>query len=167
MNISPDGVTVRFTTEPEELFRAEMSGAKPNTARLINANEKSQLEKYEPKKIIIQFQQEFFLRTITHVYVSEMILLEKYLAVFSWTNEDHQHVIAGPCKDDLLAHTMSLDQEPPIDTPQSVIRLPTPLIHELIALSGDGILPKLIERMIKSYTVPPLLSSRLDNRRWG
>ncbi|MEA1957589.1 MAG: hypothetical protein U9N01_04460 [Euryarchaeota archaeon] len=83
MNISPDGVTVRFKTVPEELFLAEKSGAKSNIVCILDADEYKQLRQREPQKIIIQHEQEIFLRTLTHVYVSDMIL-GKYLAVFSW-----------------------------------------------------------------------------------
>jgi len=86
MNISPDGKTVRFKTEPEALFLAEKSGAKPNTVRIIDAYEVEQLRIHEPEKIIVQHQQEIILRTITHVYVSDMVL-GKYIAIFSWTND--------------------------------------------------------------------------------
>jgi len=83
MNISPDGKTVRFKTEPEALFLAEKSGAKQNTVCIIDAYEVEQLRKHEPEKIIVQYQQEILLRTITHVYVSNGIL-GRYLAIFSW-----------------------------------------------------------------------------------
>ena len=155
MNISPDGDTVRVHTEPEVLFIAEKTGVKPNTVRIIDANEKRQLKETTPKTIIIQFQQEIIIRTITHVYVSEMIL-GKYLAIFSWTNEAHHHVITASSKDDPLAHNMRIDPvELENDTSKSVILLPMSLIHKLIALSGDGSLPTLLERMIKTYTTPP------------
>jgi hypothetical protein len=93
MNISPDGVTVRFKTEPEDLFLSEKSGAKPNTVRIIDHYERQQLEKKLPQKIIIQYRQEIILRTITNVYVSEKIL-GKYLAIFSWIDEKHHHLAA-------------------------------------------------------------------------
>ena len=90
MNISPDGKTVRFKTVLEELFLAEKSGAKPNTVRIIDSYDYEQLRIHEPEKIIIEYQREIILRTISHVYVSNMIL-GKYLAVFSFINYDHDH----------------------------------------------------------------------------
>ena len=146
MNISPDGVTVRFKTEPEDLFMAEKSGVKPNTVRIIDYYERQQLKMKLPQKIMIQHGQEIFLRTVTHVYVSEMIL-GKYIAIFSWTNERHHHdptigahsvpVEPGPhnasvdsvpevpiipsIKDDFHVHTMSLDELAPLLLPRTLI----------------------------------------------
>lgn len=115
MNISPDGITVRFNTEPEELFLAEKSDKKSNTVRIIDHHEYQHLQKKLPLKIIIAHQHEIFLRTITHVYVSEMIL-GKYLAIFSWTNKNYHHPIPHENEKDLCAHTMSIDAgEPTID----------------------------------------------------
>ena len=154
MSVSFDGKTVRFKTEPDALFNSEKSGAKPNTVRIIDAYERDLIQEKLPEKIIIQHQQEIFMRTITHVYVSEQIL-GKYLAVFSWTNESHHHPVQKPTDHDPGAHTMSLDQEPPIDMSQSTILLPRTQIHELIHLAGDRPLPELIASMLTAYTVPP------------
>lgn len=109
MNISPDGMTVRFKTEPEELFEAEKSGAKPNTVRILDKYECEELEKKNPKKIIIQHQQEIFLRTITHIHVTKFFF-GKTIVIFSWTNEKHQHPIPDEKGLDYLAHTMSIDE---------------------------------------------------------
>ena len=116
MNINSDGTTVRFKTEPEWLFRAEKSGAKSNTVRLIDEDEFKQLKKKRLVKITIQHQQEIFIRDITHVYVSEMIL-GKHLAIFSWAHNEHHHIVDAKTDHDTLAHTMSPDalQEPTID----------------------------------------------------
>ena len=110
MNISPDGMTVRFKTEPEELFQLEQSGAKSNTVRILDYSEYQQLKKNNPKKIIIQYQQEIFLRTITNIYVTEDVL-GKVIVIFSWTNEKHHHPIPGdtePCAS--CKHSQSLDE---------------------------------------------------------
>lgn len=92
MNISPDGVSVRFKTEPEELFEAEKSGAKPNTVRIVDQDEYLRLVKANPKKILIQHQQEIFLRTITNVHATEGVF-GKVIVVISWTNEKHHHQV--------------------------------------------------------------------------
>ena len=110
MNISPDGMTVRFKTEPEELFQLEQSGVKSNTVRILDYSEYQQLKKNNPKKIIIQYQQEIFLRTITNIYVTEDVL-GKVIVIFSWTNEKHHHPIPGdtePCAS--CKHSQSLDE---------------------------------------------------------
>lgn len=86
MKISHDGTTVSFKTEPEELFQLEKSGAKSNTVRILDYDEYQQLKKSNPKKIIIQYQQEIFFRTITNIYVTEDVL-GKVIVVFSWTNK--------------------------------------------------------------------------------
>lgn len=86
MKISHDGTTVSFKTKPEELFQLEKSGAKSNTVRILDYDEYQQLKKSNPKKIIIQYQQEIFLRTITNIYVTEDVL-GKVIVVFSWTNK--------------------------------------------------------------------------------
>lgn len=109
MNISPDWLTVRFHTEPNELFEAEKSGAKPNTVRILDANEYRQLRQANPQKIIIQHEQEFFVRTITHIYVTD-IIFEKVAVVISWINEKHHHPTSISEKPDIRDHTMSLDE---------------------------------------------------------
>jgi hypothetical protein len=110
MNISHDGVTVRFKTEPEELFEAEKSGAKPNTVRILDAYEADQIKHKPPTEIIIQHQQEIFLRTITHIHFNYNVL-GKVIVVISWTNENHHHhTKPNPTGHDPYAHTMSLDQ---------------------------------------------------------
>ena len=91
MKISHDGTTVTFKTGPKVLFEAEKSGAKPNTVRILDYDEYLQLVKANPKKILIQHQQEIFLRTITHVYVTEDVL-GKVIVVISW-NEKHHHQV--------------------------------------------------------------------------
>jgi hypothetical protein len=86
MKISHDGTTVSFKTEPEELFLAEKSDAKSNTVRILDIDEYHQLRKADPKKIIIQHQQEVFLRTLTHRHVTE-IIFGKVIVVFSWRHK--------------------------------------------------------------------------------
>ena len=156
MNISPDGVTVRFYTESEEIFMAEKTGAKPNTVQIIDANEKRQLKESEPEKIIIQFQQALFIRTITHVYVSEMVL-GKYLAIFSWTNVKHHHDISVPSNYDTCAHTMSLDEgEPPIDidTPYITIPITGSILADLNWYRGKDTYSEFISKMLKAHITP-------------
>lgn len=152
MNISPDGVTVRFKTETEDLFYSEKSGAKPNTVRIIDSYERQQLKKELPHKIIIQHGEEIFLRTVTHVYVSEMVL-GKYIAIFSWTNEKHHHPI--PNEDpDPKAHTMSLDEarEPSIDTSQTAILIPRTLLADLNWHRDKDTLPEFISKLLNDRT---------------
>jgi hypothetical protein len=92
MKISHDGTTVGFKTEPKELFEAEKSGAKPNTVRILDIDEYHQLRKANPKKIIVQYQQEIFLRTIINLHVTEGVF-GKVIVVISWTNEKHHHQV--------------------------------------------------------------------------
>ena len=110
MNISPDGMTVRFKTEPESLFEAEKSGAKQNTVRIMDVYEADQIRRKPPKKIFIQHQQEIFLRTLTHIHFNYNVL-GKVIVIFSWTNEKHHHPIPGdtePCAS--CKHSQSLDE---------------------------------------------------------
>lgn len=122
MNISPDGRTVRFKTEPKELFEVEKSGAKPNTVRIIDTYEADRIQHKPPKKIIIQHQQEIFLRTLTDIHLNYDVL-GKVIAIFSWTNEKHYRTTLNEDSDP-KAHTMSLDDLSPI-------LLPKGLIHDL------------------------------------
>lgn len=155
MNISPDGFTVRFKTEPEDLFYSEKSGAKPNTVRIIDHYERQQLKKKLPHKIIIQHGQEIFLRTITHVYVSEMIL-GKYLAIFSWTNEKHHHPGLNENDPNALAHTMSIDEvEPAIDLIQTAILIPRRLVADLNTYRDKATIPEFISKLLDNYEQPP------------
>ena len=147
MNISHDGKTVSFKTVPEELFLAEKSGAKPNTVRIIDHYEYKQLKKKQPEKIMIRHKHGIFLRTLVHVYVSEMIL-GKYLAIFSWTNVKHLHTISADNNFDPLAHTMSLGAtaEPPID--MSTIDLPKSLINRMGRYIGNDTFPEFISKLL-------------------
>ena len=86
MNISYDRTTVSFKTEPEELFEAEKSGAKSNTVRILDLDEWRSL-KNRPQKIIIQHQQEVFLRDITNIHFGGVIL-GKVIAIFSWQHKE-------------------------------------------------------------------------------
>lgn len=87
MKISHDSTTVTFKTEPKTLFDAEKSGTKPNTVQILDAEEYHQLRKRNPKKIIIQFQQEIFLRAITNIHATKGVF-GKVIVVISWTNEE-------------------------------------------------------------------------------
>lgn len=142
MNISHDGMTVRFKTEPKELFEVEKSGVKSNTVRIIDTYEAERIQHKPPEKIIIHYQQEMFLRTLTDVHLNYNVL-GKVIAIFSWTNEKHHHVptlIVGPhsvpvgpgdyhvsldhdmkIKDDYHVHTKSLDEFAPILLPRTLI----------------------------------------------
>jgi hypothetical protein len=145
MNISHDGMTVSFKTVSEELFLAEKSGAKPNTVRIIDHYEYKQLKKKQPEKIMIRHGQALFLRTVTHIYVSEMIL-GKYLAIFSWTNVKHHHTMS--CNRGSGDHTMSLGptEEPPID--MSTIDLPKSLINRMGRYIGNDTFPEFILKLL-------------------
>ena len=168
MNISPDGKTISFKTDTDDLFMAEKSGAKPNTVRIIDSYEHEQLKKKLPSKIILQHQQEIILRTITHVYVSEQIL-GKYLAVFSWTNEDHHHTKPKEEDHDPGAHNMQLDDSASttrsphtvsledlaskIELPMGTMRLPIATINDLIHHSGKESVPQFISKLIETYSI--------------
>jgi len=156
MNISPDGKTVSFKTiNDDALFNVEKSGAKPNTVRIIDQSDREKLRKQLPEKILIQGHDEIFLRTLTNIHVSE-IILGKYLAVFSWTNTGHQHVISVPCNDDPLAHSMHIDLvEPEIKTLESGITLPRTLIADLDWYRGKDTYSAFISKMLIAYTTPP------------
>jgi len=113
MNISPDGFTVRFTIiNDDALFNAEKSGAKSNTVRIIDQYDREKLRKQLPQKILIQSQDEIFLRTLTNVYVSDRVL-GKHLAVFSWANEEHHLNTARENESRIGDHNLSIDEEPP------------------------------------------------------
>jgi hypothetical protein len=163
MNISPDGVSVRFKTEPKELFEAEKLGTKPNTVRILDIDEYHQLRKRNPKKIIIQYQQEIFLRTITNIHATKNVF-GKVIVVISWTNEKHHHSsTVGPHSVPVEpgAHNMSImpsickctncirgmrenrDNEPTDVAPRSPdelapVLLPRTLIHDLGRFRQDG-----------------------------
>lgn len=116
MNISHDGTTVSFKTEPEEVFLAEKSGAKSNTVRIVDNDEYERLNMHTPKKIIIRYKQELFLRTLTNLYFAK--LFGNVLVIFSWEHpkkhphSDHVHVTTEPDLHSPLSHSMRLDDEP-------------------------------------------------------
>lgn len=89
MKISHDGKQVMFKTEPEELFETEKSGAKSNTIRILDIDEYHQLRKCNPEKIVVQYKQEIFRRTITNLHVTEGVY-GKVIVVISWANSDNK-----------------------------------------------------------------------------
>lgn len=109
MKIDHDGTTVTFKTEPEELFLAEKSGAKSNTVRFLDLDEWRLSKKSNPKKIIVQYKQEIFLRTLTSIYFGGVVL-GKVLAIFSWqSNEKHNPFKHIPGID--FKHIPSIDEQ--------------------------------------------------------
>ena len=92
MNISYDGSTVSFKTEPEELFLAEKSGAKSNTVRILDVSEANRIKCPPPKKIVIQHGQEVFLRQLTHICIVGEAL-GKAIVIFSWAHESKKKEI--------------------------------------------------------------------------
>jgi hypothetical protein len=121
MNISPGGYTVRFKTEPKELFEAEKSGTKPNTVRILDIDEYHQLRKHNPKKIIIQYRQEFFLRTITNVHATKVVF-GKVIVVISWTND--KPPIVGPHSVPVEpgSHNASVGDDPEVPATSTICR---------------------------------------------
>lgn len=151
MNISYDGTTVSFKTEPEELFLAEKSGAKSNTVRILDKDEYRQLRKADPKKIIIQYQQEIFLRTLTNLHVTDDVF-GKVIVVFSWTNEEHNHTPTINIERDPYAHTMSLKEGGESSIAEGLSR---ELQVTLDNLRGKLSLNGLIRKMLDCYLTPP------------
>jgi len=160
MKISYDGKRVTLKTEHDDLFEAEKSGAKPNTVRIINSSDREELRKHLPQKILIQSQEEIFLRTLTNVYVSDKVL-GKYLAVFSWTNEKHPLYTARENDSDPGAHIICTDEEPQIDMSQTAILIPRSLLIDLNRSRGDETLPAFISKLLESHTQLPHSHSAL------
>jgi hypothetical protein len=173
MNISPDGVTVRFNTEPYELFEAEKSGAKPNTVRILDLNEYHQLRQANPQKIIIQHKQEIFLRTITHSYVTD-IIFGKVIVVISWINEKHHHPILRETEHSPGDHTMSLDPadvllrndekattavkievEGAAPLQMQAINISSSLLKLVDKYSGEKTYDEFIRTLLANWCVPP------------
>lgn len=146
MNISVDGVTVRFKTEPEELFEAEKSGAKPNTVRILDAYEAGQIRRKPPTKIIIQHQQEIFLRTITNIHMTADFF-GKVIAIFSWSNE----IVRDP-----YAYTMGLDEQEPFPPLRyQAINVSLPLLKRLDAFRGEKTHDEVISKLLGFFYKPP------------
>jgi hypothetical protein len=140
MNIGPDGNSVRFQTKSKELFEAEKSGAKSNTVRIMDLEEWRLLRKCDPKKIIIQHQQEIFLRTITNIHYGG-VLLGKVLGIISWQgNERH-----NPFK-----HIQGIDKsEPPLYV--QAINISLPLREKLDIARGDKTYDELIFKLLNDF----------------
>jgi hypothetical protein len=132
MNISHDGATVRFKTESEEVFLAEKSGAKSNIVRIIDNDEYEMLNTHTPKKIIIQYQEEIFLRTLTNLHFAK--LFGKVIVIFSWAHErstDHPHSIKVST-DHELTHTVTFNENKPDPKDKlSPVLLPRSVILDL------------------------------------
>lgn len=140
MNISHDGVTVRFKTELEELFEVEKSGAKSNTVRILDAYEADQIKRDPPTKIIIQYGQEVFLRKLTSICAAGDVL-GKVIVIFSWQgNERH-----NPFK-----HIPGIDKsEPPLHV--QAINIGLPLREKLDIARGDRTYDELISKLLADY----------------
>lgn len=111
MDISPDGNIIRFKTKSKELFEVEKSGAKPNTVKILDVSEADRIRHTPPEKIIIQRQRETFFRTLTDINLDYNVL-DKVIAIFSWTNKKHHHPTPNDTEHDPCAHTMGLDDPP-------------------------------------------------------
>lgn len=127
MKISYDRTTVRFKTEPEELFLAEKSGVKSNTVRILDAFEADQIKCNPPKKIIIQYQQEIFQRTLTHICIAGEAF-GKVIVIFSWQgNEKH-----NPFK-----HIPGIDKQSSADDASTAVTVSRNL-HRLLQSIAHG-----------------------------
>ena len=152
MNISPDGYTVRFKTEQKELFEAEKSGVKSNTVRILDYYEYKQLKKRNPKMIIIQRQQEIFLRAITHMHFTE-IIFGKVIVVISWAR--------------LKTHHQRTDEEPPLDV--QAINISLGLLEKLDACRGvesyDVFIASLLEPFICASIIQAIGEEEIKDER--
>lgn len=155
MNISHDNVTVSFKTESKELFEAEKSSAKANIVEIIDGYEYAQLTKKLPKKIIIQYKQEIFLRTLSHIYFSGRIL-GSYLAIFSWIHKKHCHSTSIEEKRDGIDHPMSFEEAYPDESSLQFqsINISLPVFESLNNYRGDRTFDKFISDMLESYVGP-------------
>jgi hypothetical protein len=149
MNISYDGVTVSFKTEPEELFLAEKSGAKSNTVRILDLDEWKRINSRPPKKIIIQNQQEVFLRTLTHIYRAG-VLLGKVIVIFSWTHEKHNQTIPEQDPDE-IAHINSVSYEPSIDERFVAITISKGTFALLQSIAHGRTMNMLVKELYEAY----------------
>jgi hypothetical protein len=138
MNISPDGVTVRFKTEPEELFLAEKSGAKSNTVRIIDNDEYEMLNAHTPKKIIIQYQEEIFLRILTNLHFAK--LFGKVIVIFSWTHEKPNQ-----------AHIHSVPYEPSIEERFTAITISKCTLALLQSIAHGRTMDMVIQELYERY----------------
>jgi hypothetical protein len=138
MNISPDGVTVRLETEPEELFLAEKSGVKPNTVRIIDNDEYEMLNAHTPKKIIIQCQEEIFLRTLTNLHFAK--LFDKAIVIFSWTHETPHP-----------AHIHSVSYEPSIDERFVAITISKGVLSLIQSIAHGRTMNMVIQELYERY----------------
>lgn len=169
MNISPDGVIVRFKTESEELFEWERLDRKANTVRILELDEWKRINASPPKKIIIQNnEQEVFIRTLTNIF-RVGVLFDKVLVIFSWRNE--HNLAPNESGKDPYAHSVSLEEmdvvgdyeseisprvhtEPTqtrIKTPTSPILLPIALIADLMRHRRNRTLDEFISELLADY----------------
>lgn len=168
MNISPDGITVRCKIIDEELFEAEKSGAKCNVMKLIDVYEFEELSKKLPEKIIVQHDQEIFLRALSHVYITDRVFGSYKFAIFSWTHNKHHHPIPSEEKPDLRAHNMSIDElqldEPPLYV--QAINISLPLREKLDNYRDDRTYDELISDMLKNYLSSPPQDPATETTEW-
>jgi hypothetical protein len=148
MNISPDGTTVTFKTAPKELFLAEKSGAKSNTVRILDIEEYELLLAHTPIKIIIQYQQEIFLRTLTNLHFAK--LFGKVIVIFSWTNEEHsvsfEHgdLSVGPQEEEE-------EEEPSIDERFAAITISNGTLALLQSIAHGRTMNMVIKELYEEY----------------
>lgn len=144
MNISPDGTTVTFKTAPKELFLAEKSGAKPNLLCLMDFDEWHLLKKHNPTKIIIQYQQELFIRTLTNIHL-EGEMLNTWIVTFSWTHDQLDK------KDETPAEMCQAVEEPSIDERFAAITVSNGTLALLQSIAHGRTMNMVIKELYEEY----------------
>lgn len=128
MKINYDRKTVSFKTEPEELFEAEKSGAKSNTVRILDAAEADRIKRDPPAKIIIQYDQEIFLRTLTNICeVGDM--LGKVIVIFSWKPQPASNETDNLSSDVLTAPSLTDDAFAVVTVSKNLLGLLQSIAH--------------------------------------
>lgn len=151
MDLSPDGKTLRVQSESSVMFNAEKSGKKTNTTLIISSEDRSLLFQQSPKKIVVGYSNELFLRDISDISTIGS-LSEKLIVTISWIQNQHHHVTSHEKSDG--------DHSQTIDSEECRILITQKLKDELDEYRAYLTYEQYIRELLTYYTQPPHTVSR-------
>jgi len=151
MDLSPDGMTLRVQSASSMMFDAEKTGKKTNTVLLLYPEEFSLLVQQSPKKIVVSYNTELFLRDISDISTIGS-LSGKLIVNLSWTHNQHHHEISHDKSD--------YDHSQTTNSGECLIRITQKLKDDLDAHREYLTYDQYIKDLLTFYTVPPHTVSR-------
>ena len=142
MDLSPDGYTLRVVSASAFTFDAEKSGKKCNILLPLTSTQYDDLNRKPPQKIIIQYEDEVFLRTVSDIRALGSICQTLFVNL-SWKHHS------------LVDTTQILDSQQTV-----IIPISKKLKNDLDAHRADLTYDQYILDILTYYTEPPHSTSR-------